>query len=239
MWTLKYHELKTSKLSRLRPVENLTQVDKIEISLQEYFRTENFSPGDPIPKETELAVAMGVSRTAIREAISRFKILGIIESRKNRGMIITRPDVLNNMQRVMDPSLLDGETMKEIFEMRLVIEMGLADILFLRKTKASLTKLEQIVEQEENTDNKIERLKYDIEFHSMLYEIALNGTIQRFQKMLLPIFDYVYNGLHNKSEIKNSNYASHRVLLNVLENGNPEEFRSRMKDHLFSYFDKI
>jgi GntR family transcriptional regulator, transcriptional repressor for pyruvate dehydrogenase complex len=237
-------QLKKFKLTKLRPVENLTQVDKIEIALQEFFKTESFAPGDPIPKETELAEAMGVSRTAIREAISRFKILGIIESRKNRGMIITRPDVLENMQRVMHPSLLDGETMKEIFEMRLVIEIGLADILFVRKTDVSLAKLEEIVEKEEKTANGIERLKYDIEFHSMLYEIAQNSTIHRFQKMLLPVFDYVYSGLrlkHNGSAsvIKNEKYASHRDLLNILKTGDAEQFRSKMRAHLFMYFERI
>lgn len=56
--------------------------------------------------------------------------------------------ILNNMQRVMDPQLLFGGTMKEIFEMRLVIEIGLADILFHRKTESGLIKLKQIVEQE-------------------------------------------------------------------------------------------
>ena len=90
----------------------------------------------------------------------------------------------------------------------------------------------------------------------MLFEIAQNSTIQRFQKMLMPIFDYVYSGLrvkhngvehngveHNgvdvKSEIKNPKYASHRMLLNVLENGTAEEFRSKMREHLFMYFDKV
>ncbi len=227
------------KLSKIRPVESLTQVDKIEITLQEYFRTENFSPGDAIPKEIELAEAMGVSRTAIREAIARFKTLGIIESRKNRGMILTRPDILNNMQRLMDPQLLHGDTMKEIFEMRLVIEIGLADILFPRKTEAGLIKLEQIVEKEEKTDSKIERLKCDVEFHSMLYEISQNETIQRFQKMLLPIFDYMNNELHIQGQVLNEGYASHRVLLEVLKNGDPEEFRSKMKSHLFNYFEKV
>lgn len=231
--------MNTIKLSKLKPVENLTQVDKIEITLQEYFRNENFSPGDSIPKETELAEAMGVSRTAIREAIARFKILGIIESRKNRGMIITRPDILNNMQRLMDPRLLHGDTMKEIFEMRLVIEIGLADILFLRKTEEGLAKLEQIVENEEKAENKIERLKYDVKFHAMLYEISQNDTIQRFQNMLLPIFNYMNNELHIKSQIPNEEYVSHRVLLNVLKNGTPEEFRSKMKRHLLNYFEKV
>ena len=119
-------------ISRLNPTSALSQVDKIERQLQEFFRNENFEPGDAIPKEMDLAEAMGVSRTAIREAISRFRMLGIIESRKNRGMIITRPDFLLNMHRVMDPKLLDGETMKEIFEMRLVIEMGI-EIFFHEK----------------------------------------------------------------------------------------------------------
>lgn len=226
-------------LNKLKPVENLTQVDKIEIHLQEYFRNENFSPGDAIPKEVDLAQAMGVSRTAIREAISRFRMLGIIESRKNRGMVITRPDVLNNMQRVLDPQLLDGATMKNIFEMRLVIEMGISDILFLRKTDESLARLEEIVKKEEATDNKIDQLKYDVEFHSALYDISENETIQRFQKMLLPVFDYVDNGLRVQRQKYTSDYVSHRVLLEVLKNGTPEEFRNKMHDHLLYYFEKI
>src|SRR6188474_2985447 len=102
-----------SKLKTLKPIENLSQVDKIEIRLEEFLKNENFNPGDPLPKEMDIAQALGVSRTAVREAISRFRMLGIIESRKNRGMIITRPDVLNNMERLMDPKLLDGETMKD------------------------------------------------------------------------------------------------------------------------------
>lgn len=226
-------------VSKLRPLDNLTQVDKIESTLQEYFRSGNFLPGDPIPKEVELAKAMGVSRTAIREAISRFKILGIIESKKNRGMIITRPDILNNMQRVLDIQLLDGNTMKEIFEMRLVIEIGISDILFLRKTDESLAKLEDIVEKDENTTNEIERLKYDVEFHSMLYTISGNKTIHRFQKMLLPIFDYVDKGLHVPRQEKNETYISHRNLLDTLKNGTPEEFRNKMRRHLKNYFEKI
>jgi len=231
--------MKPFRIPKLRPVETLTQVDKVEINLQEYFKNENFQPGDALPKEIELAESMGVSRTAIREAISRFKILGIIESKKNRGMIITRPDVLNNMQRVMDPKLLDGGTMKEIFEFRLVLEVGIGDILFLRKNEANLADLDQIITKEEKTIDKKEKLKLDIEFHSMLYKISGNETILRFQNMLMPIFDYVYKELNVKSQEENSNFVSHRVLLNILRNGTPEEFRSKMKEHLSKYFEVI
>jgi GntR family transcriptional repressor for pyruvate dehydrogenase complex len=231
--------MNTVKSPKIKPIKYSTQVDKIERTLEEYFRKENYQPGDSIPKETELAKAMGVSRTAIREALSRFKLLGIISSKRNRGMIITQPDILGNMDRVLNSKLLDGETMKEIFEMRLVIEMGLGDILFLRKTDENLAELEKIVKHEEETVHTIEKMKFDVQFHSMLYQISGNQTILRFQSMLLPIFAYVNDGLHIRRQVENEKYVSHRVLLEILKKGTPEEFRNSMRAHLMQYFEKI
>lgn len=229
----------SSLVTRLQSVNSLTTVDRVEINLRNFFSHENLKPGDAIPKELELAKAMGVSRTAIREALTRLKLLGLIDSKKNRGMVITRPDLLSNIKRVMDPQLLDGTTMKEIFEMRLVLEMGIADILFIKKTKEKIARLEEIVEREERTKNKVERMKIDVEFHSMLYEMSENTTILKFQKMLMPVFNYVNNGLHVRSQTTNGDYASHRVLLNILKSGTPEEFRNKMKSHLMQYFEKV
>ena len=129
--------------------------------------------------------------------------------------------------------------MKEIFELRLVLEMGIADILFIKKTDEKILRLEEIVEREERTKNKIERVRIDVEFHSMLYEMSENTTILQFQKMLLPVFDYVNNGLHVRSQVRTKDYASHRVLLTILQNGTPEEFRNKMKSHLMQYFEKV
>ncbi len=227
-------------LSKLRPVENLSQVDKIELRLEEYLKNEHFNPGDALPKEMELAKALGVSRTAVREAISRFKMLGIIESRKNRGMIITQPDILNNMQRVLDPKLLDGETMKDIFEMRLVIEMGLADLVFLRKSDENIAKLEEIARKEEKTTNRIEKLRFDIEFHSILYRMSGNHTMIRFQKMLIPIFDYVNSTLTaRKTHVKGVQYANHWDLIHELKEGTANSFRDKMQSHLQPYYEKL
>lgn len=234
-----------TSLEKLRPVENLSQVDKIEMSLQEYLRTENFQPGDSLPKEMELAEAMGVSRTAIREALSRFRTLGIIETRKNRGMVIASPDVFNNMERVLNPQLLDDETMNEIFEMRLVIEVGLGDVLFLRKHNADFSILEKIIEKEEKATKKIDIVKYDIEFHSMLYKLSGNKTIMRFQKMLRPVFDHVYAKLSENTEAFAGNIpedispVTHSDLLNTLKHGTPEQFRNQMRTHLMVYFKKL
>ncbi len=228
-----------SLIKKLSSMEHMTLVDRVEDNLLKYFHDEDLQPGDPIPKEIELARSMGVSRTAIREALTRLKLLGLVDSRRNRGMIITRPDVLSNIKRVLDPRLLDGNTMKEIFELRLVLEIGIGDILFLKKNETDLNHLEEIVVKEEATKDSIEKLKIDMEFHSMLYKMSGNKTIMQFQRMLLPVFDYVSNGLHARRQIDNEHFASHRVLLNVLKQGTPEEFRKKMHSHLMQYFEKV
>ncbi|MVZ64710.1 FCD domain-containing protein [Sphingobacterium sp. DK4209] len=227
------------KLQGIKPIENMTQVDRIEMNLHDYFRNENFLPGDSIPKEIELAEAMGVSRTAMREALTRFKTLGLIESKKNRGMVMTEPDVLQNMNVVMNPRLLNQDTMQDFFELRLVIEMGIVDLLYVRKNDESIKKLEEIIEKEANAKTINESLKLDIEFHSTLYKISGNHTIERFQRILMPVFDYMKNTLHIRSQEQTEDYVSHKVLIKILKDGTVEDFRQAMYKHLIQYFEQI
>lgn len=160
-------------------------------------------------------------------------------------MVIATPDVFNNMERVLNPQLLDDETMNEIFEMRLVVEVGLGDLLFLRNHNADFTLLEKIIEKEEQATNKKDIVKYDLEFHSMLYKFSGNKTIMRFQKMLTPVFDHVYNTLSENSDAFTGNLpqdqspVSHRDLLHTLKHGTVETFRSQMRTHLMVYFKKV
>jgi len=227
------------QLATIKPIENLTQVDKIEQTLQEYFDRSNLQPGDPLPKEIDLAKALGVSRTALREALSRFKTLGLIESRKNKGMTLAFPDPFLNMERVLSPRLLGGQTLNDIFELRLVLEIGICELLFKRKNAQNLLELKNIVEKEEKSTSKKEILKYDIEFHSMLYKISGNETMLRFQKLLIPIFNHVYHESHLEEQPLKNNEISHRDLYNTLKSGDPDEFRTKMKKHLSPYLESI
>jgi len=79
-----------------------------------------------LPKEIEFAESMGVSRSVIREALSRLKMLGILKSYKRRGLEVGHPDILIGLDRVIIPQILDRKTMDELFELRLILEMGIA-----------------------------------------------------------------------------------------------------------------
>ena len=66
----------------IKSVDTSSLVDKVEASLVELLQERKLKVGDVIPKEVELAEALGVSRTVVREALTRLRIMGLIESKK-------------------------------------------------------------------------------------------------------------------------------------------------------------
>src|SRR5688500_16518177 len=88
-----------------------TMAEVVEVRLREYLKKKALKPGDALPTEMELAEALGVSRNVLREALSRLKMLGIVETRKKRGMILTSPDILGSLERVLDPAIIDENTL--------------------------------------------------------------------------------------------------------------------------------
>lgn len=217
----------------LGPVSAETMTDIVETKLREYFKKKSFKPGDALPKELELAEALGVSRNIVREALSRLKMLGMIESRKRRGMVLSKPDILGSLERVLDPLIMDHDTLKNIFELRLVLEMGLADILFIHKTDKDIVELEKIAKGEKSDDATF-RIKHEIAFHGKLYEMTGNDTLKRFQKMLLPVFEYVLN----MEDTFRYGKVNHKDLVDVLRNGTKDDFRAAMWEHLLPHFER-
>lgn len=221
-------------------VDTSSLVDKVEASLVALLQDRKLAVGDTIPKEIELAEALGVSRTVIREALTRLRMMGLIESKKKKGSVITSPDLFGMMSKSMNPHILDQETLREIFEIRLVLEIGMADLIFQRITKQDIKELEQIVSNEPAaTQYHLFNIDHEIAFHGKLYEITGNNTMKKFQKMLLPVFDYVHKSGLLKKQPMLKTFVSHKGLVDILEDGTPEVFRNSMRNHLENHFARL
>ena len=227
----------------LKPLTNLSLVDKVEISITEYIKTNKLGVGDTIPKEMEFAEALGVSRTVIREALTRLRTIGIIDSKKHKGMVLSQPDIIKNFEKVMGTNLVGDETLKDIFELRLILEMGMVDFVFARKTEADLVELTAIVDRMEKNkpDAKVFSLKNEVAFHGKLYEMSGNKTLQRVQNILLPVFQYVHD--HKLVDAKTYEYSkkfvTHRQLLDYLKENDVKKFRKGLAQHLEPHFERV
>ncbi len=213
-----------------------TMVEVVEINLLEFLKNNSFRPGDILPSEVELATSLGVSRNVLREALSRLRMMGMVESKKRRGMVLSSPDILGAMERVMNPLIIGANTLKDIFEMRLTLEMGMTDILYIRKTKKDIDELEIIAQNEKaKRVDEVFRIKNEIDFHGKLYQMTGNVTMQRFSNLLMPVFGYIAN----LEKIPKISAVSHLDLVHLLRSGSREDFRKGMRTHLESHFAKL
>src|SRR5436190_19683050 len=113
----------TDLSNELKRIDQKTMADLVEVQLREYLQKKSFKPGDALPSEQQLADSLGVSRNVVREALSRLRMLGIVETKKKRGMLLSSPDILGSFERVLDPLIMDTGTLQDLFELRLTLEV--------------------------------------------------------------------------------------------------------------------
>ena len=222
---------------QLNTIEKISLVDLVEQKILNIVRKNNLSIGDSLPAELELTERLGVSRSVVREALSRLRMLGLLESRKKRGIVIAEPDVFGGCSQILDAAFLNEKTQRDLCEMRLTLELGFSDLLFLRKTDKDLNVLENIVAREENARTEQTRLKLEIEFHTTLYQMGRNDLLLRFQALLEPFFQDAVKREERNGRRKGE--ASHRDLLEELRSGNPDGFRRKMREHLQPHFVRL
>lgn len=224
----------------LREIDSTSLVDKVEKELIELFITQKVKMGEAIPKEVELAELLGVSRTVIREALLRLRMIGLIDSKKKRGAILTNPDLLGLLRKGLYPTILTHETLKDLFEMRLVLEVGMADLIFNNLTRENIERLEKVVMGEpKKSDSVIFEIDHEIRFHGILYEMAGNNTLKEFQQLLMPVFNYVHSSGILRNPITIETFTSHQDLVEILKNGTAEQFRNGMSNHLENHYRRL
>ena len=220
--------------------DNQTLVDKAENGILDLFNEQQYKAGDVIPKEMELAAQLGVSRTVVREAVSRLRMRGLLETRKKRGTVITNPDVLGLLQKNLYPGIMDDNTLRDMFELRMVLEVGMGDLIFERVTQRDIDELYSIVANEpSNTEAMIFDIDQEVKFHGKMYQITGNQTLARFQQMLLPIFEYVHKSGILRKQVVKKRFVSHRGLVDIIQHGTPETFRNAMRNHFENHFQRI
>lgn len=229
-------------MERLKIQNNsITLVDQVEDKLLNYFREKDLKNGDHIPNEMELAASLGVARSVLREALSRLKMMGMIETRTRRGMVLTEPSILGGMRRVVDPRILSEDALFDILGFRIALEIGICHDIFLHITPEDIAELEEIV----NVGIMYENNEYapfsEFAFHTKLYKITGNRTIAEFQNIVHPVMTFVkekfreYLAPINVKLTEEGRIITHQDLLRHLKEHDEEHYREALEQHFEVY----
>ena len=155
-------------------INQTTLIDQVEDSLLTYFKKNDLRRGDSIPNENNLAAELGVARSVVREALSRLKMMGLIHARPRKGMVLTEPSILGGMKRVIDPRVLSEETILDLLDFRIALEIGISSDIFRKITPKDIEELSEIVKMGIVFENNEYALISESAFHTKLYKITGN-----------------------------------------------------------------
>lgn len=221
--------------------QKITLVDQVEKRLHEFFISQGYRPGDILPNEIELAESLGVARSVLREALSRFKMTGLIESRTRRGMVMSEPSLLGGMSRVVNPMWMTESTLIDILELRMALEIGITESIFRNITPEDISELSSIVE----VGTALEGNRYapvsEYDFHTKLYEISKNKSIMEFQAIIHPVMEFVKDKYKEffapiaKQMEENGETVSHAMLLDYIKAGDEDGYFRALRRHFKIY----
>jgi len=221
--------------------QSVTLVDQVEDKLLAYFSENKFHSGSKLPNELQLAEALGVARSVLREALSRLKMMGIIETRTRRGMMLTERTLLGPMKKGLIPNMLSDDTMFDILGFRIALEIGICETIFSNITPKDIQELEEIVKMSEVSENNEYTAISEFAFHSKLYQIAGNKSITEFQNIIRDVMEYIKSRFEElfyniAVEMKQkAPHVSHKDLLEFLKVGDKEGYRNALEQHFEIY----
>jgi GntR family transcriptional regulator, transcriptional repressor for pyruvate dehydrogenase complex len=217
--------------------------------------------GSSVPGERVLIEEFGVSRLALREALSKLRVLGILDTVHGRGSVVRQIDATALTQLFPLILALDGEhTVEHMFELRIALESRTAYLAALRRTGEEADALirSAALHREQMEKGDWGSIVTDMEFHLAIAGATRNplfpstlGTITEFVKHVRlasrefdpdPVSSDVVTGLHEKyvNSIDCSvdpvrrmkGILAHEAIAEAIRDQDPERARVEMEAHL-------
>ncbi len=226
----------------LRPLPNLSVVDRIIDRLTCALMSGSLQPGQKIPTEMELCASMQVGRNSVREAIKVLVSMGVLEIRRSEGTFVCT----GFSNRMLDPMvyglILEGGGSSKVIELRRIFDIGILQVVIdkaneqnIKDIRNALTSFQNVVS---STSDENAILEADVAFHKVL-ERTLNNT-------LVDKVSVVINRLTRPTRLRATRYflqvgereeicALHEKLMDIIERRDTASVATVMDEH-FKYW---
>jgi GntR family transcriptional repressor for pyruvate dehydrogenase complex len=130
-------------------------------------RHQALKPGDKLPTESEIMQTWGVSRTVVREALSRLQAAGLVETRHGIGTFVLAP---RPGGYGIDPAdMATAVDVMAVLELRISLETESAGLAAQRRTEQQLTEIRAALDElEANSAGQGDTVSPDMRFHLLI-----------------------------------------------------------------------
>jgi DNA-binding GntR family transcriptional regulator len=172
-------------------------------------------------RQADLAAALGVSRTPIREALRQLQAGGLIEVLPRRGAVVRVPAPWE---------------VREAYEVRAELE-GLACVRAIGEiTDEQLDELRRTIDVLRDGPHAPSTTEANDRFHSLIHEIAGNERLARTIRDINDAFPRNVSALvlQDNPRLRANNLAQHERIVEALAAHDAELARREMRDHVIA-----
>lgn len=195
---------------------DLTHVDRAYAEIRHRIIEGEYPPGQPL-SEVTLALAHGMSRTPVREALARLCHERYVERLAGRGFFVARVTV---------------QAITETYEVRRLVEGWAAARAAERATPDLIARMRSLAERQDDEVTGVEAGRNNTHFHLAVAAAAGNHlAADLIEQTLAQIDRFITLGV-GFAPFKTGSGAAHSEIVDAIEARDPNEARARMEQHL-------
>jgi len=211
-------------------------------SLTQQILLGTFKPGDKLPSENTLVREHAVSRTVVREALSKLQASGLVEPRHGIGTFVIERQAQSGL-RVGAES---AASVRDLLELRIGLEGQAAALAALRRTDSQLLRMRQALDDHQDLaaagDSCIEP---DRRFHLLIAEATGNlyfsETMAQLGSGLIPRNRMAADERSGAKLARHAYLANleHEAILNAIRRQDPDAALAAICLHLSNSRDRL
>jgi len=203
--------------------------------IKDYILQSGLRGGDRLPTEEELAQQLGVSRTAVREALRALEALGIVGARQGSGRFVREfsfEPILDNLAYSL---LYDVHTFAELLDVREKLEASFLEDVVERLTPETIAQLRRILDRMRHksaTDTSQQALlEEDVAFHRILYQPVGNSLLLKLLEVFWTVQRNLRSHVPHETVDREEFVRRHEGLVEALEARDVALARERLSTH--------
>ena len=193
----------------------------------------DLKPGGRLPSERDLALELGVSRPSVRSGLEALESMGVVVSRRGAGTFIADgpPDLGAEPLSLL--ASLHHFTPNEMFEARLVLEVGVAGLAARHAVGEPLAAMaEEVTEMFASLEDPAAFLKHDVRFHRAIASGCGNRVLAALMEMVAAQFyELRKETVENARDLRES-AEMHRRIFRAIRARDEGTARLVMTEHL-------
>lgn len=224
--------MRKAPIDSLKPIRVQSVSDRVVEQIATLIRNGTFSPGDQLPAENDLAAALGVGRSTLREAKQSLIAMGLLTAHGRNGTFVNDLEPYDHLDEVM--RALRDPTHRDLHEVREFIEIPAIRLACSRATDEQIETLYATMDAIEAASRAQEKNLWGrhTEIHRQIVRASGNHLLATLHELISQVLTRTQLPFLPLVADWDSELASHRRLIDALATRNADAAVAEMSVHL-------